>query len=172
MKKFTFFYIFLIFIFFSNTLFSEGNKIIFGKANVIDGDTIKISGISIRLFGIDAPERKQICSIRNQSYNCGLKSTEFLQSFITGRKVECSYKNLDKYGRIIGKCISHFKSANSSKTEPIQLNWLMVRYGHAIEYKRYSKGEYFKAENLAKKEKRGIWRGKFDKPEDWRRKYK
>ena len=83
MKKFTFFYIFLIFIFFSNTLFSEGNKIIFGKANVIDGDTIKISGNSIRLFGIDAPERKQICSIRNQSYNCGLKSTEFLQSFIT-----------------------------------------------------------------------------------------
>ena len=86
--------------------------------------------------------------------------------------LECSYKNLDKYGRIIGKCISHFKSANSLKTESIRLNWLMVRYGHAIEYKRYSKGEYSKAENLAKKEKRGIWRGKFDKPEDWRRKYK
>ena len=28
------------------------------------------------------------------------------------------------------------------------------------------------AENLAKKEKRGIWRSKFDRPEDWRRKNK
>ena len=49
---------------------------------------------------------------------------------------------------------------------------MMVRHGHAVEYKRYSKGEFSEAENLAKKEKRGIWRGKFDRPEDWRRKYK
>ena len=151
---------------------AKDEKTIFGEAKVIDGDTIKINGISVRLFGIDAPEKNQICLIENRTYNCGLKSKSFLQSFINGR-VECSYKNLDRYGRIIGKCISHTKISNQSKKEEkFPLNYMMVRHGHAVEYKRYSKGEFSEAENLAKKEKRGIWRGKFDRPEDWRRKYK
>ena len=32
-----------------------------GKAIVIDGDTIKINDERIRLYGIDAPEKEQIC---------------------------------------------------------------------------------------------------------------
>ena len=36
----------------------------------------------------------------------------------------------------------------------------------------HNKGEYFEAEEMAKKEKKGIWKGKFDRPEKWRRKYK
>ena len=34
---------------------------IIGIAKVIDGDTIKIDSKKIRLFGIDAPEKKQFC---------------------------------------------------------------------------------------------------------------
>ena len=42
---------------------------------------------------------------------------------------------------------------------------MMVRNGHAIDYKRYSKGEYSQAENIAK---RTSWNlsGKFERPED------
>ena len=45
-------------------LFNESvfGETIIGKATVIDGDTIKINGIKIRLFGIDAPEKKAIMS--------------------------------------------------------------------------------------------------------------
>jgi Micrococcal nuclease (thermonuclease) homologs len=32
-----------------------------GLVEVIDGDTIKINERKIRLFGIDAPEKNQIC---------------------------------------------------------------------------------------------------------------
>ena len=32
-----------------------------GIAEVIDGDTIRIDKKKIRLFGIDAPEKKQFC---------------------------------------------------------------------------------------------------------------
>ena len=32
-----------------------------GIAEVIDGDTIRIDKKKIRLFGIDAPEKKQLC---------------------------------------------------------------------------------------------------------------
>ena len=40
---------------------SQEVKIISGIAKVIDGDTIKIEKNKIRLFGIDAPEKKQKC---------------------------------------------------------------------------------------------------------------
>tara|TARA_A100001011_G_C13942049_1_gene687580 strand:- start:209 stop:721 length:513 start_codon:yes stop_codon:yes gene_type:complete len=163
--------LFSLSIIFTTPSTAKDEKTIFGFAKVIDGDTIKINGISVRLFGIDAPEKNQICLIENQTYNCGLKSKNFLQSLITGT-VECSYNNLDRYGRIIGKCISHTKIVNQNMKENFYLNYIMIRNGHAVEYKRYSKGEYSEAENLAIKEKRGIWRGKFDRPEDWRRKYK
>ena len=39
------------------------------------------------------------------------------------------------------------------KKERLNLNYMMVRNGHAIDYKRYSKGEYSQAENIAKKKK-------------------
>ena len=50
----------LTFLIFS-TLLNSAEKTIFGNVNVIDGDTIKINKKKIRLFGIDAPEKKQIC---------------------------------------------------------------------------------------------------------------
>ena len=51
--------LFSIIILFSliNHSFSKEEEI-FGKAHVIDGDTIKIKSKKIRLFGIDAPEKK------------------------------------------------------------------------------------------------------------------
>ena len=41
-----------------NDVKSQETKIISGIAKVIDGDTIKIERNKIRLFGIDAPEKK------------------------------------------------------------------------------------------------------------------
>tara|TARA_B100000700_G_C14433573_1_gene573755 strand:+ start:65 stop:433 length:369 start_codon:yes stop_codon:yes gene_type:complete len=103
--------LFSLAIFFTNISWSKEEKIISGKARVVDGDTIKINEISIRLYGIDAPEKNQICmGLSGESYNCGLSSTRFLKTLIdNSTRVECSYKNLDRYGRIIGKCISYTK---------------------------------------------------------------
>ena len=53
---------FILLILFINISFSNSSDIksIYGKAEVIDGDSIKIKGKKIRLFGIDAPEVDQI----------------------------------------------------------------------------------------------------------------
>ena len=40
-------------------------KAIKGPAKIIDGDTIEVKREKIRLFGIDAPEMKQICTNKN-----------------------------------------------------------------------------------------------------------
>ena len=53
----------LIFFFLTyNDVKSKELMILSGIAKVIDGDTIKINSDKIRLFGIDAPEQKQLCN--------------------------------------------------------------------------------------------------------------
>ena len=54
------FLIIFFFIYFSISN-SEDLNFIYGKAIVIDGDTIKINGEKIRFGGIDAPEIRQQC---------------------------------------------------------------------------------------------------------------
>jgi hypothetical protein len=59
-----------------------------GKAYVIDGDTISISGNHIRLKGIDAPELTQSCGNVSAPDACGQASRQTLIRLIGGR--ECS----------------------------------------------------------------------------------
>jgi endonuclease YncB( thermonuclease family) len=44
----------------------------------------------------------------------------------------------------------------------------MVRNGHAVAFRRYSKN-YVKDETYAKKNKLGLWSGSFIHPEKWRK---
>ena len=88
-------YLILLIIFFSKTSYSEE---ITGYAKVIDGDTIRIKGNKIRLYGIDAPENNQICSkpwlslniiTFNKDYECGLKTTNLLKKFVKNEIIVC-----------------------------------------------------------------------------------
>ena len=68
----------LIFFFLINqNIFAET---IYGKPKVIDGDTIKINLKKIRLHGIDAPEKNQICK---KNFKVQPKFIEVLKSMIT-----------------------------------------------------------------------------------------
>jgi len=160
--------VFILFIVFFNSL-ALGDTIS-GKALVIDGDTIKINSKKVRLFGIDAPEKKQKCkklflSIYilsfDKSYDCGILSTNKLKNKIKDNIIICKSKGKDRYKRIIAECFKDKTNLNS---------WL-VRNGYAVAYLKYSK-KYLTAQNLAKKENRGIWQGKFEMPWDWRKKNK
>ncbi len=163
----------LLIIFFlslTNITNSEEKFINFLKntAVVTDGDTIKIGNEKIRLFGIDAPEIKQICKDRNNDpYACGHRSKAYLEDLInysSYSEIYCYYSERDKYKRIIGEC---FLGSESK----ININRSMVRRGHAVAYIRYSK-KYSEAQNQAKNDKVGIWAGTFDLPEEWRKKNK
>ena len=161
----------ILILFFAGQLHSE-EKVIYGFAKVIDGDSIKIGKESIRLQGIDAPEVKQVCKKKNDKpYMCGLIAKDALKNYIEFAKVKsrenlvyCYYSERDRYKRIIGKCFL-------GKESFFYLNEAMVLKGYAVAYTRYSK-DYIEAENKAKAEGRGIWQGKFELPEDWRRKNK
>lgn len=55
---------------------------IIGRASVIDGDTIEISGKRIRLHGVDAPESWQTCEDGDGgTYGCGKEAAFALERF-------------------------------------------------------------------------------------------
>tara|TARA_B100002052_G_C15713125_1_gene520533 strand:+ start:23 stop:538 length:516 start_codon:yes stop_codon:yes gene_type:complete len=146
----------------------SSDNIIVGRAHIIDGDTIKIDSKKIRLFGIDAPEKKQICKkiylsflIFNfqKNYKCGEKSTLALSNKLKDVNIRCILKDSkDRYRRNIGTCFIEKEDINA---------WL-VQNGYAIAYTRYSK-KYISSEEYAKENKLGLWQGTFIKPEKWRR---
>ena len=82
-------------ILYSSASFSE--KIINGKAKIIDGDTIHIGINKIRLHGIDAPETNQTCTVNETVWYCGVESTKVLQNFISKNEVICEIIDVDQY---------------------------------------------------------------------------
>jgi endonuclease YncB( thermonuclease family) len=127
-----------------------------GKAYVIDGDTISISGNHIRLKGIDAPELTQSCGNVSAPDACGQASRQTLIRLIGGREVQCAGDGHDKYNRSLATCF----------IGDVNLNRAMVETGQAIAY-----GDYHDAEMQARSEKKGIWAGAFEAPQDWRKEH-
>ena len=159
-----------ILIFFVIFLFHQNSfaLVLEGVPRVIDGDSLEINNNKIRLLGIDAPEKKQICkkpfliiSFLNfqRDYKCGLMATNQLKKFIDNRIIKCISENKDRYNRYLSICYLKNKDINS---------WL-VKNGYAIAYRRYSK-KYILEEQHAKKNRLGIWQGTFQNPEEWRKK--
>ena len=147
---------------------SENINKITGFAKVVDGDTIKINSKKIRLYGIDAPEKKQKCKKTyltisfmsfTKDYMCGEVSTQKLIKKINKQKLNCNILDVDRYKRLIGECFKR----------NINLNSWMVSNGFAVAYRKYSK-KYVSDEINAKNNKLGIWQGKFEMPWDYRRK--
>ena len=127
---------------------------------VTDGDSLRAGDLRIRLHGIDAPEMKQECQDSNaRGYKCGLSSRAHLISLIQPpSEIRCQTLTKDRYGRLVMRC---YKAG-------IDINAAMVRAGWAIAYRRYAK-DYIAEENQAKALKKGLFSGKFQKPEQWRR---
>ena len=146
----------------SHRLFStEVHGNIVGKAWVIDGDTIDISGTRIRLLGIDAPESAQSCTDGNKrSWLCGRAATRELKALIAGRQLACEPSGLDRYRRVLAVC---------ALPDGTDVNAWMVRQGWALAY-GYST-PYRSEEAEAQAAKRGIWTGTFMAPWDWRHRH-
>jgi endonuclease YncB( thermonuclease family) len=72
-----------------------------GPARVGDGDSLTISCISVRLYGIDAPELDQVCRRGSAPWKCGEEAKQQLQAMIEGQKVSCRRVDTDEYGRTV-----------------------------------------------------------------------
>ena len=131
---------------------------IIGVASVIDGDTIEIHGVRIRLHGIDAPESRQLCTRpTGERWRCGQQASLALSDQIGRSTVSCDPRDTDRYGRTVAVCSSRGLDLNG---------WLVIQ-GWAVAYRRYSR-DYVRAEDQARAARRGVWSGQFDMPWEWR----
>lgn len=128
-----------------------------GVAKVIDGDTIDVAGERVRLHGIDAPESRQSCWISGVAWPCGKDARAVLMNAIGGQPVRCVGSKHDRYGRWIAVCYAGDQNLNAE----------LVRGGWAMAYRRYAK-DYVGEESEARAAARGIWRGQFVEPWEWR----
>lgn len=125
------------------------------KVYIVDGDSLELGSERIRLYGIDAPELFQDCyDVNEQKYRCGKKAKDFLADILIG-KFSCKYLGVDKYGRSLKRCFDH---------QGIDINEQMVLSGWALSYGN----DYYDAEQKARKKRKGVWQGKFMRPELFR----
>lgn len=130
-----------------------------GKARIIDGDTLDVSGTRVRLYGIDAPETAQTCRRRGQDWACGKDASKALTEKIGDRSITCDQQDKDRYERVVAVC--HAGSQN--------LNAWMIQNGWAVAYRQYGGTIYDSQESAARIAGRGIWGSEFVMPWDWRK---
>lgn len=130
-----------------------------GRASVVDGDTLEIHGQRIRFFGVDAPESRQLCQDEHgENYRCGQRAALALSDFIGRATVRCTELYRDKWSRPVAVCRAKRKDLSA---------WMAVQ-GWAVADTEYSR-DYVGQEAEAKGARRGIWRGAFEMPWEWRR---
>lgn len=128
---------------------------IVGPARVIDGDSLVVAGVKVRLHGVDAFEWDQVCGA--PSWTCGRAATAAMRDLVKGRTVVCRglYRT---YDRVAAIC----------HAGGVDLAGELVRRGLAVAVERYSRA-YLEVEKGAKAERRGAWSGAFVTPARWRR---
>jgi endonuclease YncB( thermonuclease family) len=103
-----------------------------GRASVVDGDTLEIQRVRIRLWGIDAVESSQTClDASGKPWPCGRRAAFALADFLGQRTVRCERRDTDRYGRVVAVCY----------VGNIEINRWLVEQGWALAYVEYG-GSY------------------------------
>ena len=129
-----------------------------GPARIIDGDTLAVGPVVIRINGIDAAELGQRCkNATGGTWPCDEVAADRLEQLIGGADVLCEPLDRDAYGRIVARC---FAGETDVAKELVSegLVWAFVRYST----------EYVPEETRAKSEGLGVWQAPAEAPWDYR----
>ena len=139
------------------TPLSASAQDISGSGRAMDGDSLDMAGIVVRLHGVDAPELNQTCAREGQSWACGKEASAKLAQLVNGAELRCEQRDVDDYDRIVASCTAR----------QIDLGQAMVEAGLAVALPQFS-DRYLGAEARAKTLKLGIWASDFQQPADYR----
>lgn len=130
------------------------------KIYVVDGDSFMIGSRKLRLDGIDAPELKQICNGSDGTpWSCGRTARAALEKLLTEPGLTCEAEISDRYARSLATCRTQLTADIAA---------MQVREGMAVSHEFNDMRDFGAEEDAARRAKRGIWRGNFERPEIWR----
>jgi hypothetical protein len=125
---------------------------------VLDGDTLDIGLVRIRLHGIDAPELGQACAAASGgTWDCGTAAANRLAALVAGKNLACTGIERDAYGRIIATCLAGGRDVAE----------VMVAEGLAWAFLEYSR-DYAATEDGPRAAGRGIWQAPTETAEAFR----
>lgn len=69
-----------------------------GRVEIIDGDTLRLGPVTVRIHGIDAPEADQHCAGANgKPWHCGRAATDRIAELTEERDLDCTPTDRDHY---------------------------------------------------------------------------
>jgi endonuclease YncB( thermonuclease family) len=129
-----------------------------GTATVIDGDTMKVGKVTVRINGIDAAELGQKCNLQaGGKWACDEAAADRLAELVQGESVECEALGNDPHGRIIATCFVGGIDVGRQLVED-GLAWAFIRYDDV----------YAKLEAVVSGAAIGIWQHPSEPPWDYR----
>jgi len=139
--------------------FPVAAEVLKGSAAALDGRTIAIAGMQIRLLDIDAPDRNQPCrDTAGVEYRCGERAEAALAEILDGGPLACDWAQRDLQGRKLARC-------TLGETD---VGRRMVELGWAVPDRDCKCETYREAATRAEAAHRGLWQGEFEMPWDWR----
>jgi endonuclease YncB( thermonuclease family) len=117
--------------------------IITGRAEVRDGDSLRIGEHRVVLWGVDAPEGEAMCGdvrVERQARNA-------LRRIVGRRELSCEVRSVDRRGRQRSVC----------RVQGRDVAALMAEQGWARDWPRHSCGAYASQEAAARQAQRGLW---------------
>lgn len=129
-----------------------------GPVRVVDGDTLHVGEVTVRLHGIDAPEVAQMCNdAQGVTWACGAFVGEEVRRRFEGETAICDEVERDRYGRVVAKCYVNGRDIGEE----------IVLDGWAEAYRTYSM-DYDLAEKTAQVRDAGLWSGTMQSPAAFR----
>lgn len=116
---------------------AEAETITGSASKVVDGDTLWVAGVKIRLDGVDAPE---------MDTSAGPRARLGLYEIVDGRQLECHLTG-DSYDRRVGVCY-----LSTGPQAGYDIGALLIADGLALDCPRYSDGRYSGLETPRAKE--------------------
>jgi endonuclease YncB( thermonuclease family) len=136
-----------------------GGKEVVGRASVVAGDVLKVADTTVRLSGIEAPERAQLCGKDAGKWRCAEAARVALSKVVGGRPVRCRLGGTDSGGSPLGHCT----------IDSVDINADLVRQGYAFAEGGAS-SRYAGHEKDARTAKAGMWVADIQRPAEFRAK--
>ncbi|KQX34948.1 hypothetical protein ASD04_16355 [Devosia sp. Root436] len=139
---------------------AEGDTVT-GPGRTIDADIIMVDNQRVILWGVDAPERDQICTVGSQKWACWDAAKQALDGILARGDATCVLTGVaDPFGRSHGTCT----------IDGMDVGEAFVGTGMARAYLDQTDA-YLAAEEAAKAAGLGVWQAgaKVDDPWAWRK---
>ena len=128
-----------------------------GLPTVIDGDTLEVAGQRLDLYGVDAPEIEQTCGAGGRDYPCGIVARAALMDLTAGAEVVCRIEGRTQAGGTAATCFAGGYDLGEG----------MAHTGWGVADRELT-DRYVAVEAQARAARRGLWRGPFVLPREWR----